>query len=91
MDGEPTIVVHTESKPFPWVEIQWGAGSASVSLAKGDIPLKSGQSMLLARFLSDRIASIVNRDIETDIERALGCRLRSKGWAQPETVPAWAW
>jgi hypothetical protein len=91
MDGEPTIVVHTDSQPFPWVEIQWGANSASVSLTKDGVPLRSGRSMLLAHFLSDRIDSIVNRDLETEIERALGCRLRSKGWAQPETVPAWAW
>ena len=91
MDGEPSIVIHTDSKPFPWVEIQWGASSASVSLTKDGSPLRSGRSMLLAHFLSDRIDSIVNRDLETDIERALGCRLRSKGWAQPETVPAWAW
>ena len=91
--GEARVVVHVSAKPNPWVEIQWGSEEATVIIdTELDGPLlASGQSMALSRFLAESVEAFVHGELESGIERALGCRLRSKAWSHPEAVPAWAW
>jgi len=86
-DGEPQLSLILDWSD-PRLRVDWGDRAEVTRVPPSKL---SWDYESLFRFLGPGWVARIYRDIISRTEMALGCRLGSQAWNQPERVAAWAW